>query len=500
MIAIRLTQRSWEYDPAAPLGKRGGFGSVFLGRSSDLQEVAVKRLHLSAEEAAHRELALAEDLMRRPLTHVMPILDAGLDAESDSYFLVMPRAEKSLEDELRQSGPLPEPACIEILQQVVEGLLEIPHIVHRDMKPANILLHEGVWKVADFGIARFVEESTSARTLKRCMTCAFAAPEQWLEQHASNATDVYALGCIAHAILRGAPPFPGPSPESYREQHCAEQPPGLPMASPILRSLITHMLRKFPDVRPSLLRLKAVLEMAAVQRASPAGAEGSAALAEANARVTERMSEEEARSSAESQRREERQGIARDAYATLAELAQHLFDRVASISSAAAVDGRLPVASELLAKNIVNMGVHGVELSITLAMGGKAVPQSAFQRSGWTVYAGAVIEVRQPEPAFQRSASLWFTNLGREPECRWYEVSYFMKREPDSHRRHVPFGTMDFNQAGLAAGPAISGINFAHKPLAVDLEGEESFIERWVGILALALKGELRTPRQLPLA
>jgi len=153
---------------------------------------------------------LAEDLAGKELSHVIPILDAGQDANSNQYFVVMPRADKSLQDELEQSGRLDDDGAAEILVQIARGLAEVPHIVHRDLKPANVLLHDNVWKIADFGIARFVEESTSLNTLKRCLTATYAAPEQWRMERATPATDLYALGCIGYALLTGQPPFQGP--------------------------------------------------------------------------------------------------------------------------------------------------------------------------------------------------------------------------------------------------------------------------------------------------
>jgi len=71
------------------------------------------------------------------------------------------------------------------LIQIVTGLQEIGQLVHRDLKSANILFHQGSWKIADFGIARFVEESTSANTVKGFLSPQFPAPEQWSGEHAS---------------------------------------------------------------------------------------------------------------------------------------------------------------------------------------------------------------------------------------------------------------------------------------------------------------------------
>jgi serine/threonine-protein kinase len=148
-VEIRLERTNWALDPQTRLGAPGGFGEVFDGLSGTGEAVAIKRLRLEASEAAHREFRVASELIDRELRHVMPVLDYGLDSESDRYFLVMPRAQGSLADHLGASGILPEPEVVSILSEICVGLGEVPELVHRDLKPANILRHEDRWKIAD---------------------------------------------------------------------------------------------------------------------------------------------------------------------------------------------------------------------------------------------------------------------------------------------------------------------------------------------------------------
>ena len=84
METIKLPRGEWQYDPGAPVGKAGGFGEVFRGSGSE-GEVAIKRLKLTAAQAAHRELDIAKSLGGRTLQHVVPILDSGQDANNDRY-------------------------------------------------------------------------------------------------------------------------------------------------------------------------------------------------------------------------------------------------------------------------------------------------------------------------------------------------------------------------------------------------------------------------------
>ena len=200
--------------------------------------MAVKRLHLAASEAAHRELTIAEDLADRELRHVMPVLDAGQDSESEGYFVVMPVAERSLQDRLHTQGPMAEADAVEVLSQIASGLEQVKHLVHRDLKPGNVLFMDGHWCIADLGIARFVEESTSARTLKDCLSPQYASPEQWRFERATSATDIYALGCIGHALLTGAPPFTGGRAE-LQDKHLNAAPSDPPACSPQMRTLLS---------------------------------------------------------------------------------------------------------------------------------------------------------------------------------------------------------------------------------------------------------------------
>jgi serine/threonine-protein kinase len=307
VIRIRLPRGEWFFDEARRLGRPGGFGEVFEGQDASGAPVAVKRLKLSAAEAAHRELRIADDLAGRSLLNVMAVLDSGQDAESGGYFVVMPRAERSLADEVRQRGPFSDAVTAEILLQIALGLEELRELVHRDLKPDNVLFHEGHWKIADFGIARFIEDSTSLNTLKGYVTPAFAAPEQWRSEHATGATDVYALGCIAYMLLTGAPPFPGPNSPDFQQQHLCDAPPPLPATEPRLRALIAACLRKPPTGRPSIERVRSVVSEISATAGVPADSIN--ALRAANAIEVERVSREIAAAEQETRTQEERSAI-----------------------------------------------------------------------------------------------------------------------------------------------------------------------------------------------
>lgn len=192
MQTIRLERGEWSFDESDLLGPPGGFGEVFRG-TGPAGPVAVKRLKLSAGAASHREMKIGATLADRSLEHVVPIFDFGQDAESDRYFLVMPLCDYSLQDLLRREATLDPASAREAALAILAGLEEASDIVHRDLKPGNILFHDGRWKIADFGIAKFVEDATSLESLRTSLTPSYAAPEQWRGERPASATDIYAL-------------------------------------------------------------------------------------------------------------------------------------------------------------------------------------------------------------------------------------------------------------------------------------------------------------------
>jgi serine/threonine-protein kinase len=144
---IRLPKGEWRFDDLHCLGRPGGFGQVFRGNGAD-GSVAIKRLHLTAAQAAHRELTISEHLARTSLTNVVQILDSGQDAESDRYFLIMPVCDRNLDEEIQLCpGGLTLSMALPIVRHILQGLQEVAEIVHRDLKPANILFHEGFGKL-----------------------------------------------------------------------------------------------------------------------------------------------------------------------------------------------------------------------------------------------------------------------------------------------------------------------------------------------------------------
>jgi len=487
MLAIRLANREWMYDPDAPLGPKGGFGAVFLGHGEGHGEVAVKRLHVDANDAAHREMRLAEKLASRSLAYVIPVLDSGRDAESDSYFIVMPRADYSLQDTLNRGTKYSEQEAVEILRQIARALEEVNDIVHRDLKPGNVLWHGGAWKVADFGIARFVEEATSSETLKGCLSPQYAAPEQWEALRATTSSDLYALGGIAHALITGRPPFSGPGLDALREQHLQSSPPELPQVSPRFQGLMSQLLRKNAGARPSLARVLQILDDLASRPAGSASSNN--VLAEIGAKAARLEATEEAQRRAYQSMLSERNALASEAYQILRSLVSSLFARVRRDAPTARLQPRGSTQVLLLGEASIEVDIPG---------DARAFPPGAWTRSGWDVLVGATIGVKQMKPRYDWFSCLWYARLKGKEEYRWYEVSYMDFPLSKEQRQWAPFA-LNAAEADIAAASGMQRYQIAFGPKPIDDEDSAAFQDRWIDLLARAYKGEVRYPSRLPL-
>lgn len=491
---IRLPGGEWEFDDAIPLGEAGGFGEVFRGRGKD-GDVAVKRLKISAIQAAHRELDIGQELMQRELSHVVPILDAGQDANSDRYFLVMPICDCSLQDTIDKTGDGVDISIVkDVIGAIIAGLKEVGDITHRDLKPANILLHEGNWKIADFGIAKFVEDSTSLETLRDSLTPDYAAPEQWRGERPTSATDVYALGCITHTLMSGHPPFSG-SIDDIREQHFHAAPAQISALPPRFAAFVSHMLRKPPMARPSLDRCSQVFsDLQLEEQAEPAER---AVLANAARQVAEREVRIEAEQHAAETRRRERDTLFEDAKRELFSIMERLFGSIQSHSESAKVDHH-----DNLIFGHAKMGwIRKPDRLETFVLARHNDGREPYAHSGWDVLGYAIIgvtcEIASESRPYTWSATLLFADRKDGNQCRWYEVAFFSLAPA---RKDAPFGLDGYEaDIDLALGNVMHTVNVAYGPCPIDGEDEESFMNRWIELVAKAATGELSTPSYMPI-
>lgn len=487
MERIELPRGAWLYDPDDPLGPAGGFGQVFAGEGEGHGSLAVKRIKLERQNLAPREVRVADEVIGQQLRHVIPTLDAGKDEASGFVFVVMARAEKSLQADLDEGKIWADTEAVTILLEIAEGLSEVPAIVHRDLKPANVLYHEGEWKIADFGIARFVEEATSPATLRDFLSRDYAAPEQWRSERATAATDIYALGCIGYAILTGCPPFPGPNRDQFRQQHLHQPPPALEGHDPTLVSLLLNMLGKSPASRMSLERIKQLLAGLCQKQEGRRGPKFSA-LAETGAELARRRAESEARTQREESQKEERNRLARDGFQALSEVVNQFFSSIMDKVPEARREGEVYIV----------LGVG--KLVVKFMESGEALPSAAFAQCGWDVIAGASIHVEQGASRSVWAASLWYSKTEEDDDYRWREVSYWQNPLLQTEADQVGPLALDFAEADAAASPSMTAhFQIAYGPKPIDYECQDGFFRHWAGLLDEAAKGELKPPRSYPL-
>lgn len=484
MHTIQLERAAWEFDDQRALGPAGGFGEVFYGKRGD-EVVAIKRLKLSAAEAAHREMDIARFLAGQNLEHVVPVLDVGQDPETERYYLVMPLCDHSLQELLQSEGQLGVAEACAVAMDILRGLEEAGALVHRDLKPANILWHDGRWKVADFGIAKFVEDSTSLQTLRSCLTPAYAAPEQWLGERPTNATDIYALGCTIHELVNGQVPFGGDL-DDVREAHLRTPTPELGTDATRLNALVHSMLRKSPASRPSLERCRTVLEAASSASASPARA----ALERAALEVAKQEAEAEAKNRTEKDLASARTAQAHEARAELVRLYDRLFSE---IESSTEVSVRERFAIKLGRAHL------SFEAPVDASSGCAGVT-----RSGWKILAYSSLRLRcevdqvamADRPIYQYSTSLVYATTPDDSEFRWREVSFWsMNSDFWTEPRSLSPDGDDFH---VALSNIAGFFSVARKPRPIDAEDQDEFIDRWLTLFTKAVSGRVRAPNQMP--
>jgi hypothetical protein len=237
---------------------RGGSGDVWHAHDEELDRpVAVKLLHphLVADERARLRLA-AEGRLVASLDHPAIVKMYDVLTEGDTPALIMELIEgESLNLRLKREGALPPRTAASIGAEVAEALAEAHRhgIIHRDVKPSNILLDtEGHAHLADFGIAHSLEPGAErlTRTGMVVGTPAYIAPEQLAGTEVGPRTDIFGLGSVLFEMLTGRPPFAAMAPLPLAEAHAAG-PPAMPGIEPELVELTRACLASAPSQRPA---------------------------------------------------------------------------------------------------------------------------------------------------------------------------------------------------------------------------------------------------------
>ena len=244
----------------------GGMSRVFtatetaLGRSVVVKVLPPELAASVSTERFKREISVAARLQH---PHIVPLLSAG-EIEGVPYF-TMPFVEgESLRVRLARHGEMPVSEGMRILREIASALAYAHEhgVVHRDIKPDNVLFAGDIAMVADFGVAKALvaagsdERSGAVTSLGVALgTPAYMAPEQATADPATDhRADIYAFGVLAYEMLTGQPPFSGRNPSQLLAAHVTEAPESIarrrPSLPPALAALVMRCLEKRPADRP----------------------------------------------------------------------------------------------------------------------------------------------------------------------------------------------------------------------------------------------------------
>lgn len=239
----------------------GGMGVVWRAHDERLgRDVAVKRLHPrwgadegEAELASQRAMREARITAQLHHPHAVPVFDV-VEHEGQPCLVMQHFPSRSLAEHLAEHGRMPAAEVARIGSEVASALAAAHHagIVHRDVKPANVLVGpDGTTKITDFGIAHAMGDASLTTTGMVTGTPAYLSPEVARGQRASPASDVFSLGSTLYAAVEGRPPF-GTSENAMALLHLvASGDVAPPQHAGALAPVLLRMLTADPEARPS---------------------------------------------------------------------------------------------------------------------------------------------------------------------------------------------------------------------------------------------------------
>ena len=238
----------------------GGMSTVQIAHDRRLErDVAVKLLaeHLADDPqfvSRFRREALAAARLVHP--NIVQVFDFGLDEATDRHYIVMEHIKgRSCAEILRDDGSLALGDALFIINQACRGL-EHAHrhgVVHRDVKPGNLLRSDdGVVKLADFGIAKAVDESAQITQAGSVLgTAAYLAPEQAAGEEATPRSDIYSLGVVTYQLVSGRLPYEAQSLTELALKQQNESPPSLDAVEPNVPRGVAQAVSKALEIDPA---------------------------------------------------------------------------------------------------------------------------------------------------------------------------------------------------------------------------------------------------------
>ncbi len=259
----------------------GGMGRVYKASARDGTLVALKiiKADFARDETFRRrfkrEARIAQTVQN---AHVIPVLDTG-EHNGLPYLVARFIEGKSLQEKIEREGALDIPTTVRICAQVADGLRALCEagMVHRDVKPGNILLDlDGRAYLTDFGLAKDSQASILTMPGQALGSMDYMAPEQIRGEPITGAADIYALGCVVFECLTGRPPFADRHGMRVLWAHLQDEPPdpcaGRSDVSPEFTRVVKTALQKEPSERPrtsvEYARLLAIAARITMRRAS----------------------------------------------------------------------------------------------------------------------------------------------------------------------------------------------------------------------------------------
>lgn len=461
---------TWGWDTAAKLGS-GTFGTVYAAYGPNGSALAAKVIPKA--KGTTREQLIATDVPVSP--HVVPILH--IEETDDAFVLYMPRADYSLRQKI--SAGVSAAEAVAILADLAQALDVIaPVVVHRDVKPENILFLNGNWALCDFGIARYADAATAGDTSKRSFTPEYAAPEQWRYEHATAATDLYAFGVIAYELLAGQRPFDGTQ-DDLHNHHLNTVPDLLP-GNRKLSWIVAESLSKAPGARPAVGNLIDRLRRAGAEAVTPGGS----ALAAAQSAVIQARSSEQAAAEVARSERERREALAQSCRGGYAALVEELVEFITDGAPATeVVRSRGGVVLKLGQAHLIFSGVSDFPGS---------------ESSPFDVIAYGHVQLQDARRSRSRSHSLYFADLGAEGSYSWFELGFMQGAfSGGANFDHEPRALEPGQGLGAFQG-SFGGIQLGYGVIPLDIGDPDRFIDFWAQRFGQAASGQFPRLSQLP--